>query len=225
MALTSDIVLDQVFNLLEEKFGTLQACQLFTELKERLTPYIKTKTLDAVVSDVNACQYCQDVTYHHYTARWNTKDPDYLFVLDRPGLPKAASKLLLDSLTQVGFTKENSSLTYINKCAKKNYNEQFTPQEIEHCKRFFYEELSCLSPKIIITLGAGATRAVLGPIDRLSDYIGQIVHVDKYLLMPTYTPTYVLNRSSNTKAITDTFISHLKLAYQTCIPAITEPET
>ncbi len=76
----------------------------------------------------------------------------------------SAGKLLDDILSEVGLAREDIYITNTVKCRPPNNRTPYK-EEIEACLPYLLEEISILSPKIIVTLGrvsGEAIRSTLG---------------------------------------------------------------
>jgi DNA polymerase len=60
---------------------------------------------------------------------------------------------------------------------------------------FLYNQIKIIRPKIICTLGASATQALLGEV-KITKVRGKIQHKDGIDIVPTFHPAYILRNAS-----------------------------
>ena len=88
--------------------------------------------------------------------------------------------------------REDVYISNVVKCRPPS-NRTPLPEESETCKNLFLKkEIATIQPKIICTLGACATKALLGNEIKISESRGKFSKLGKYLVMPTYHPAYLL---------------------------------
>ena len=104
-----------------------------------------------------------------------------------------AGKLLDIILERIDLTLNGVYITNVVKCALRP-GIPLTQPWIDSCSIYLLAQVSIIRPKVIVTLGADATNALLGfPLDTK---IGQLrgkphVYFDTYVV-PTYHPSYLL---------------------------------
>jgi uracil-DNA glycosylase len=118
-----------------------------------------------------------------------------------------AGELLDRVLTHAGLSRERVYLTYAVKHYKwetpANLSRQPSsvarrvqrtpePREVEACRHWLEQELSRVAPRVVVTLGATALKALCGPHVNLSEYLGQTIVHDGRLIVPTWHPAYAL---------------------------------
>ncbi|MCK4265020.1 uracil-DNA glycosylase [Candidatus Babeliales bacterium] len=92
-------------------------------------------------------------------------------------------------------------ISNVVKCRPPN-NRVPLPQESSKCTELMlFREIEIIKPKIICTLGATATQALLGPNAKLSQVRGQIQKYKKTLVVPTYHPAYLLRNPAQKKKV------------------------
>ncbi len=145
---------------------------------------------------------------------------------DRQGLPfiGRAGKLLDEVLVSVGLKKEKVYVTNVVKChplldpktpEKRGNDRQPNREEIAACLPVLREQLALINPKIICTLGAVATNALLGQASPLTKIRGKFYpfRIDspgkscgETQLFPTFHPAAILRNPS----LKDIFVNDLK---------------
>jgi DNA polymerase len=107
--------------------------------------------------------------------------------------------LLLDTvLARAGLDRAALYLTYAVKHYKWETLEQQrvhrTParREVEACQYWLEHELTQIAPRVVVTLGATALKALTGAHVNLSEYLGQTIDHGGRLIVPTWHPSYAL---------------------------------
>lgn len=94
-----------------------------------------------------------------------------------------------------------------------------TNSEIDHCKWWLMKEIELIRPKIIVALGASATRAITGHSQKIASIRGKVQELPVGVkLMTTFHPSYVLRtRSEEQKRdILQSMLQDLTAAKQVC---------
>lgn len=119
---------------------------------------------------------------------------------DRQGEPFTgpAGQLLDAVLARAGVERAALYLT----CAVKHYKWELLDQqrvhrtparrEVEACHYWLEEELARIAPRVVVTLGPTALKALTGAHVNLSEYLGQTIAHGGRLIVPTYHPSYAL---------------------------------
>jgi DNA polymerase len=74
------------------------------------------------------------------------------------------------------------------------------PAEIAACRPFLSSQLDLVDPKVVVTLGAVAARAMLGTTEGVRTLRGRTYPFRRGLLVPTYHPAAALRGSSEVLA-------------------------
>ena len=121
---------------------------------------------------------------------------------DRQGRPfvGSAGKLLTKMSEAMGFRREDVYICNVLKDRPPG-NRTPLPEEVEACRPFLERQLWLIRPTVICTLGAVATKALLGPV-AITKVRGRLhayeVHGDDpndsraIPVMPTFHPAYLL---------------------------------
>jgi uracil-DNA glycosylase len=110
----------------------------------------------------------------------------------------AAGQLLDAVLARAGLQREALYLTYAIKHYKwETFDQQRvhrTPawREVEACHYWLEKELARIGPRVVVTLGATALKALTGAHVNLSEYLGQTIAHDGRLIVPAWHPSYAL---------------------------------
>ncbi|PRX33265.1 DNA polymerase [Paraburkholderia sp. BL18I3N2] len=109
-----------------------------------------------------------------------------------------AGQLLDTVLARAGLERSALYLTYAVKHYKWETLEQQrvhrTParREVEACQYWLDHELAQVAPRVVVTLGATALKALTGAHVNLSEYLGQTIDHGGRLIVPTWHPSYAL---------------------------------
>lgn len=130
-------------------------------------------------------------------------DADLLFVGEAPGRPEdlqgrpfagAVGNLLTNLLLENGLRRTDVYLCNVVKCRPPLHREPFA-EEIEACSPYLREQLLHVSPRVIVTLGALATRLLLGKSVPVAKVAGYRFDAFGATLVPTYHPAEALRGS------------------------------
>lgn len=115
------------------------------------------------------------------------------FYEDKQGLPfvGAAGKLLTELLASIGFKRSDVYIANVLKCRPPD-NRDPLPAEIAACRPILLRQLVAINPKVIVTLGAFATRTVLNRNVSISRVHGQTFKMDDFIVFPIYHPAAAL---------------------------------
>jgi len=115
-----------------------------------------------------------------------------------------AGQLLDAVLARAGLKRETLYLTYTVKHYKWETLDQQrihrTPvrREVEACQYWLEKELARIAPRVVVTLGATALKALTGAHVNLSEYLGQTIAHDGRLIVPAWHPSYALGMADAT---------------------------
>ncbi len=168
----------------------------------------KLRVLEAMrLEEVQNCRKCELCR-----GRLNTVfgegdvDASILFIGEGPGQNEdeqgrpfvgRAGELLDKMIAAMGLKREQVYIANIVKCRPPN-NRAPTPIEVETCWPYLYRQIATIRPKVIVTLGGPAAKAVLGTSEGITRLRGTW---HSYVLgpgeepipvMPTFHPAYVL---------------------------------
>jgi uracil-DNA glycosylase family 4 len=103
-----------------------------------------------------------------------------------------SGKLLTQIIEAMGLSRERVYISNVVKCRPPD-NRTPLPNESSTCKNLLLlQEIEIIKPKIICTLGATATRALLGDDTKITASRGVFVAWNGTLVLPTYHPAYLL---------------------------------
>ena len=167
--------------------------------------------LEDLKQQIVNCKKCELGKYR-LNAVCGSGDPyaNIMFVGEGPGFQEdhegkpfigRAGDLLTKIIEAMGFKRETVYIANIVKChpMKNPENPELkgndrppTPEEMQCCQSFLDEQIKIIAPKVIITLGASSTRALLKTDDVISSLRGKFTEYMGIPLMPTYHPAALL---------------------------------
>ncbi|MFN4245414.1 MAG: uracil-DNA glycosylase [Brevinematia bacterium] len=112
----------------------------------------------------------------------------------RPFVGKAG-QLLTKLLEDIGISREEVYITNIVKCRPPE-NRVPTPEEVESCRPYLKRQIDIIKPKVVLLLGATASKAVIGE-EKITKVRGEIFEIDGIIFLPTFHPAAVLRDENN----------------------------
>ena len=167
--------------------------------------------LEDLKDQICACKKCE-LGKHRLNAVCGSGDPyaNIMFIGEGPGFQEdhegqpfigKAGNLLTKIIEAMGYKRETVYIANIVKCHPmknlenpelKGNDRPPTPEEMQTCQPYLDEQIKIISPKVIITLGASSTRALLKSDDVISSLRGNFAEYMGIPLMPTYHPAALL---------------------------------
>lgn len=161
--------------------------------------------LAEITRAVAACQKC---ALHETRIRTvpgqGSGAPEILFVGEAPGADEdqqglafvgPAGQLLTRMIEAMGYTREQVFIANILKCRPPD-NRTPLPDEMATCLPYLKGQIALLRPKVIVALGATATRGLLGLTEGITRLRGKWLAFEGIPLMPTFHPSYLLRTPS-----------------------------
>ncbi len=111
-----------------------------------------------------------------------------------------AGQLLTKILKAINLERDEVYIANIVKCRPPN-NRTPEPIEIASCKPYLEEQIALIQPKIICTLGAVATNALLEIDGSITRIRGKFCDYKGIKLMPTFHPAYLLRNPEKKKEV------------------------
>jgi uracil-DNA glycosylase family 4 len=102
-----------------------------------------------------------------------------------------AGKKLNEIIGAMGLAREDVFICNILKCRPPK-NRDPNPLETETCTPILEEQIATVRPEVMVTLGAPATKYMLGTTDPIGKLRGRFHYFGDIPLMPTYHPAYLL---------------------------------
>jgi DNA polymerase len=114
---------------------------------------------------------------------------------DLSGLPFVgrAGRKLDEMIRAIGFERPDVYIANVVKCRPPD-NRDPEPDEIETCSPFLARQIEAVRPKVIVTLGAPATRTLLGTRVGITKLRGTWQVYRGIPVMPTYHPAFLLRQ-------------------------------
>jgi uracil-DNA glycosylase family 4 len=100
---------------------------------------------------------------------------------------------LLDRLVEeeLGMERAACYIANVVKCRPPD-NRDPAPEEVAACRHFLDGQLAAISPRVVVSLGNFATRALLGTSDGVTRLRGRTYRLGDAVLVPTYHPAFAL---------------------------------
>ena len=117
---------------------------------------------------------------------------------DKQGRPFVGRSgiLLNKALALAEINRAELYITNVVKCRPPN-NRTPSETEIKTCTEMFLDkQIKIVRPKVIVTLGSIATRALLNKEVKITKIHGQIFNQENFIIIPIYHPSYVLRNRS-----------------------------
>ena len=199
----------------EQKIKKQENVQMKQQLKQEPVKNIQSKNAEQKLEDLKKvivnCKKCELGKYR-LNAVCGSGDPyaNIMFVGEGPGFQEdhegkpfigRAGDLLTKIIEAMGYKRESVYIANIVKChpMKNPENPELkgndrppTMEEMQFCQPYLDEQIKIISPKVIITLGASSTRALLKTDDVISSLRGKFTEYMGIPLMPTYHPAALL---------------------------------
>lgn len=199
----------------QQQITKQETIQMKKNIKQETVKNIQTKNAEQKLEDLKrqivSCKKCE-LGKHRLNAVCGSGDPyaNIMFVGEGPGFQEdhegkpfigRAGDLLTKIIEAMGFKRETVYIANIVKChpMKNPENPELkgndrppTPEEMQCCQPFLDEQIKIIAPKVIITLGASSTRALLKTDDVISSLRGKFTEYMGIPLMPTYHPAALL---------------------------------
>jgi uracil-DNA glycosylase len=197
LAILRELGIDSLPDLKETAFG--------------LSPHeLREKILSAEAAARADCRLCKlsekrtNVVYGE-----GNPDAEILFVGEAPGESEdlsgrpfvgPAGQLLDKIITAMGYSREQVYIANVVKCRPPG-NREPEPDEIATCLPFLKKQISVISPALIVTLGAPATKSLLQSSTPISKIRGTFCRFGEIPLMPTFHPSYLLRSPEKKKDV------------------------
>ncbi|QGP91415.1 Type-4 uracil-DNA glycosylase [Neomoorella glycerini] len=117
-----------------------------------------------------------------------------------------AGELLDRILVAAGFKREELYITNVVKCRPPG-NRQPLPAEVQACRPILEAQIKLIKPKIIVCLGAIATRTLIAPGASITRLRGQWIARDGIRYLPTFHPAALLRDAAKKRPVWEDFKS------------------
>lgn len=180
------------------------------------------KKIMNILSEIGKCQLCKTIKgYEKFPAgSHGTAESGYMLISEAPGKDSisqgkywvgAGGKLLRSALKESG--KDLESLFYLTdivKCWPNEYGRNRAPLESEilNCRKFINQEIECLQPAFILSLGKTCSEILLNQEINLETSHGRLFKFNNTIkLLVMYHPSYI-NKYQTDKR--DVYVRQLK---------------
>ena len=188
--------------------------------------------LEVIAADACSCTRCP-LAGSRTQVVFGVGDPhaELMFVGEGPGADEDAAGLpfvgrsgkLLDRLIaeETGLSRGQVYVANVVKCRPPG-NRDPRPEEMSACRPWLDAQIERVDPRVVVTLGNVATRALLARSEGITRLRGQAYPWNGRLLVPTFHPSAVLRGTSGAMAGMRADLVRAKLALAG-VPAATSP--
>jgi len=192
-----------------------EAEELLNDLKNRIDYFdligagsmAKGSSAESVINKrILSCRRCDLFkTRTHAVPGEGNFNADLMFVGEGPGHDEdikgkpfigRAGQLLTKIITVMGFDRKDVYITNVVKCRPPN-NRNPQLEEMEACKEYLFEQIECIQPRVIVTLGKVATDFFIPGSVSISAMRGKFHLFRNIQLMPTFHPSYLVRQQGN----------------------------
>ena len=185
----------------------------FAQIAKQQDSAKKINTLSDLFEKYKACQKCAlGKTRKNLVFGRGLSNPPVMFIGEGPGAEEdtqgepfvgRAGRLLTKMISAIGIERADVYITNIVKCRPPD-NRNPTPAEISCCLPIIKQQIEILNPKLIVTLGNIPTKTLIPDLPGITKARGKIKQYDKWTVLPTFHPSYLLrNRSAMPQAWED----------------------
>ena len=100
----------------------------------------------------------------------------------------------------ISIARQEVYLTNLLKCHPLA-NKELHESDYHTCKAYLFKEIELVNPKVIVTLGEEAYHYLTNDLSPLKEVRGTIINKDKYIIVPTYHPSFLLKNPSLKKEV------------------------
>ena len=164
--------------------------------------------LAVLAEQIKTCTRCElHANRTHATVSRGSHNATVMFVGEAPsevddetGIPFMghAGQLLDRMIVAMGLAPEEVFLAHVCRCVTPAHRSP-TPEETAACVPHLHEQIQVVAPRVIVTLGTTAARAILGDSRGLKTLRGEwrIYRHGRAVIpvMPTYHPAYLLRET------------------------------
>jgi uracil-DNA glycosylase family protein len=130
-----------------------------------------------------------------------------------------AGAMLDATLAEAGIDRDRVYVTnavkhfkWVRGHGKVRLHKSPSRSEVTACSQWWQQELTLVAPKVLVCLGAVATKAVLGPSVKLTEVRGQIVEQLDLAVIPTLHPAAVLRGVARRDELRAQLVTDLRCA-------------
>ena len=209
----SDVV-ERIFNAFNSYLGETDIVKVIQEARiERSSSILANMKITDLHTVVHNCRKCQNfgLSPNPTLPKWNTTNPDVLFVIDTPVIDQQSSALFVNSLKNVGFKSDRACLTYLVRCPihPSSVKEEYS----KNCAMYLHQEIQTMNPKLICPVGTNALQFFFGPDAAIKNYKGKISWLGSWPIFPLYSLSYIIKAGATAE---ESFNADMLQAYQFC---------
>ena len=159
------------------------------------------EALERLRAELGDCTRCKLHTFRtNLVYGVGNPEADLMFVGEAPGRDEdlqgypfvgRAGQLLTRIIEAIDLRREDVYIVNVIKCRPPN-NRNPEPDEVMICKPFLFGQIDAVCPRVIVALGAFATRTLLQCDDAISRLRGRVFDYRGAKLVPTFHPAYLL---------------------------------
>lgn len=202
----SDVSGSQISPLIRQLIDHLQISEL-SGLPQDWFPIGEAAALEQLEQLVAQCRQCRlcETRKNVVFGTGKKSSPLIAFVGEGPGADEdrlgepfvgKAGQLLNAAISKgLGLRREDVYICNVVKCRPPE-NRSPLPDEVAMCSAFLYQQLELVRPRVIVTLGAPAQRALSGEPGGITRVRGKWLSWRGIRLMPTFHPAYILRNPS-----------------------------
>lgn len=173
----------------------------------------KLETLDEMVKQCKRCPL--SVTRHNTVFGEGNPEAKVMFIGEGPGQDEdntgrpfvgAAGQLLTKMINAIDIKREDVYIANIVKCRPPR-NRVPEPLEAEKCIPFLRQQVAVIRPKIIVCLGATASKYIIDKDIRITRDRGKWYEKGAFLMIPTFHPSALLRDATKKKDAWEDFKS------------------
>ena len=197
--------------------------QTFTPKNKSQDSAKNINSLSELFEKYKACQRCTlGQTRNNLVFGGGLSNPPIMFIGEGPGADEdsqgepfvgRAGRLLTKMISSIGIERDDVYITNIVKCRPPE-NRNPTPAEISCCLPIIKKQIEILNPKLIVTLGNIPTKTFITDANGITKAHGKIKHYEKWTLLPTFHPSYLLRNRSAMPNAWDDFKIIAELAFK-----------
>lgn len=170
-------------------------------------PELSWETIERQIENCRRCKLCEQ--RHSIVLGEGNRNADIMLVGEGPGADEdalgrpfvgKAGQLLDKMFSAIDIKREELYITNVVKCRPPGNR---TPQDDEAtaCLPILRMQYALIRPKIVVCLGATATRHLYDPEARITRVRGQWMEKNETLFLPTYHPAALLRDETKKKDV------------------------
>lgn len=206
-------VIENIFNAFEDRIGHTDLIKVIQDSRIPTASVINGLKITDLHTVTHNCRKCQSagLSPDPQLPKWNTSNPDVVFIIDNPLLDQQSSALFVSTLKSSGFSSEKVCLTYLARCGfRQGENTQIY---FDNCSSYLHQEIQIMNPKLLCPIGTNALQFFFGSDAAIKNYKGKISWLGSWPIFPLYSLSYILKAGGPAE---DSFRADMLQAYQFC---------